>query len=286
MANISNQHRAGITRRNAIAARQRRRNRYKLVKGALRFAAVLTLAGLAWMAWERVPAPDLAALFPINYVRVAGEVENLDAGKLQEALQPAISGGYFYQDLGEIEGVVRSFAWVDTVRLSRIWPDTLEVDITEQQPVARWGDRALLNPRGERFTPDGIEAFAKLPVIYGPLGMEGYLLEKLNTLNEKLAPQRLAVATLDMSKRRAWIVKLDNGLELHFGRQDPVKVLERFLDLAPKLGDNILTQLKRVDLRYPNGFAVVWKSAEELNEEGGGAQLQLNGNASNLAVEN
>jgi cell division protein FtsQ len=285
MANFSNKHSAGVTRRNAIAARQRRRNRYKLVKRVLRFAVLLSMAGLAWMAWERMPAPELAVLFPINYVRVAGEVENLDAGKLQEALQPAISGGYFYQDLGEIEGVVRSFAWVDTVRLSRIWPDTLEVDITEQQAVARWGDRALLNPRGERFTPDGIEAFAKLPVIYGPLGMESYLLEMLNTLNEKLAPQRLAVATLDMSKRRAWIVKLDNGLELHFGRQDPEKVLERFLELAPKLGDNVLTQLKRVDQRYPNGFAVVWKSAEELNEEGG-AVPPLNGNASNLAVEN
>ncbi|MEI7866279.1 MAG: cell division protein FtsQ/DivIB [Candidatus Methylumidiphilus sp.] len=282
MANFRNQPRPGIARRNAIPARRKGRNNIRLIKRVLRFAMMFALAGLAWMGWERIPAQELRTLFPINYVRVAGEVENLDVGKLQDALQPTLSGGYFNQDLGEIEGVIHSFAWIDQVRLSRIWPDTLEVDITEQKAVARWGDRALLNPRGERFAPDGVEAYANLPVIYGPLGMESFLLDTLNALNDRLAAKGVKVATLDMSKRRAWIVRLDNGLELHFGRQDPVKVLERFLGLAPKLGEDVFAQLKRVDLRYPNGFALVWKSADEINGEGG-AMLQLNGKASNLA---
>jgi cell division protein FtsQ len=285
MANFRNQPRPEIAKRKAIPARRRGRENFRFAKWLFRLAMLLTLAGLAWIGWERMPVPELGMLFPTNYVRVVGDIENLDVGKLKEALRPVISGGYFYQDLGEIEGAIRSFAWVDKIRLSRIWPDAVEIDITEQKAFARWGDRTLLNPRGERFTPDGIEAFANLPAIFGPLGMESYLLEMLDTLNDKLAPKGVTVATLDMSKRRAWIVKLNNGLELHFGRQDPVKVLERFLDLSPKLGENVLAQLKRVDLRYPNGFAVVWKSAEEINEEDG-AVLQHNGNVSNLAVEN
>jgi cell division protein FtsQ len=133
--------------------------------------------------------------------------------------------------------------------------------------------------------PDGVEAFTNLPVIYGPLGMESYLLDMLNTLDDRLAPTGVKVATLDMSKRRAWIVKLNNGLELHFGRQDPVKLLEWFLNLVPKLGEDVFAQLKRVDLRYPNGFALVWKSPDEINGQDSEV-LQLNDKTSKQAVEN
>jgi cell division protein FtsQ len=277
-----------VTRRNPHSQNRRGRRGKGLGRKLLKLAALLLAAGLGWTAWERLPPPPPGPLFPMGFVRVEGEIENLDVSKLQEALRPAVNGGYFSLDMGEIEGVVRSFAWVDGIRLSRVWPDTLEIGITEQKAAARWEDQALLNPRGVRFAPGGIEAFAHLPVIYGPPGMEAYLLETLKSLNDRLAPKGVAVAALDMSKRRAWVVKLDNGLELHFGRQDPLKLLERFLELVPKLGDGVFARLKRVDLRYPNGFAVVWKSEAEGGAEikgENGEEFPLNGTASNLALE-
>lgn len=253
---------------------------------AARVLAVFALACAVWYAWGNTPALDLKARFPFHYVRVQGEIENLNPERLHEVLLPALEGGYFFQDLGVVESAVRTLPWVDQVRLTKVWPDTLEVDITEQKPVARWGDRALLNLKGERFTPNGIEEFTFLPVIYGQLGMESQLLEVLAALNDRLAAKGLAVVSMDLSKRRAWIVRLDNGLELHFGRQDPVQLLERFLSLTPKLGDEVLAQLKRVDLRYPNGFAVVWKSPEEINNAPTGAGLPINEDARGVAQEN
>ncbi len=288
MANFRNQPRPGVTRRNSRSPNRRGRKGIGLGRKLLKLASLSVLAGLGWLAWESLPPPAPGPWFPIAYVRVEGGIENLDVAKLQEALLPAINGGYFSQDLGEIEGAVRSFAWVDKVRLARVWPDTLEIGITEQKAVARWGDRGLLNPRGDRFAPESVEAFARLPVIYGPPGMEAYLLETLRRVNEVLAPKGVAVAALDVSKRRAWIVKLDNGLELYLGRQDdPLKLLERFLELVPKLGAESFARLKKVDLRYPNGFAVVWKSeaeiAPEIKNENGAESPQ--GAASNMAVE-
>ncbi len=285
MANIRNQPRAGVVRHHAKPTRRKGINLANAIKGVLQMGLLLGAAALAWMGWERVSAQDMGLLFPIKYVRVAGEIENLDVAQMQNILAPTLSGGYFNQDLGEVERAIRSFPWIDQVKLSRIWPDTLEVDITEHKAVARWGDRAMLNVRGERFSPDAVETFADLPVIYGPLGMESFLLDTLNTLNDRLAPLGVKVATLDMSKRRAWIVKLDNGLELHFGRQDPIKLLARFLSLVPKLGEDVFAQLKRVDLRYPNGFALVWKSPDEISGEEENAVLQLNGKTKQ-AVEN
>jgi len=289
MANFRNQPRGGVAaRRSPHPSKRGKGKSIRLGRKLAKLAALLVLAALGWTAWEHLPPREPGPLFPIAFVRVEGEIENLDAAKLQEALRPAVNGGYFSVGLGEIEAAARSFAWVDGIRVVRTWPDTLEIGITEQKAVARWGEQALLNAKGMRFAPEGLEAFTSLPVIYGPPGMEAYLLEMLKSLNGRLASKGLAVASLDMSKRRAWLVKLDNGLELYFGRQDPLKLLERFLTLVPKLGEDSLARLKRVDLRYPNGFAVVWKSeAEGVTEikSENGADFPLNGNASNLALE-
>jgi len=289
MANPRNQPRPGVARRGAYSSNRGTRKNAKLGRKLFKLLLVVALAASGWKYWEtwssaQAPGP----LFPIAFVRVEGEIENLDLPKFRQALLPVVSGGYFTLDMAELEGVVRSFAWIEGVRFARVWPDTLEISITEHKPVARWGDKALLNQRGERFAPESIEAFSGLPVIYGPPGMEASLLAMLKDLNDRLEPKGVSVAALDLSKRRAWIVKLSNGLGLHFGRQDPVRLLERFLEWVPKLGGDGFSRLKRVDLRYSNGFAVVWKPAEETAAElegENGAGSQVKGTASNLAVE-
>ena len=289
MANLRNQPRPGVARRGAYSSSRGIRKKTKIGRRLFKLLLVVALAVPAWEYWERwSSAHGSGPLFPIGFVRVEGEIENLDLPKFRQALLPVIDGGYFTLNMAELEGVVRSFAWIDGVRFARVWPDTLEVSITEHKPVARWGDKALLNQKGGLFAPESIEAFSHLPVIYGPPGMEASLLEVLNSLNERLEPKGVGVVALDLSKRRAWIVKLSNGLVLHFGRQDPVKLLERFLEWVPKLGGDGFSRLKRVDLRYSNGFAVVWKSAEEIAAESEGeygAESQVKGTASDLAVE-
>jgi cell division protein FtsQ len=203
--------------------------------------------------------PAWHSLSPIAYVRVQGDILHLDPAQLSQALLPAARMGFLALDLAEIEGVARSFPWVDAVRVKRIWPDVLEVQVAEHTPVARWGDVALLGLRGERFQPEGVKDFVSLPVIYGQPGMEQYLLGILKSLNAKVELKGMSVVSLDLSKRRAWIVKLSSGLEMHLGRQDPVLAMDRFLQLSEQLGEHKIVQYQRVDLRYPNGFAVVLK---------------------------
>lgn len=228
---------------------------FSLRRWLMGLVAVVVILGTAWLMRSHSPE----SWFPVRYVRVEGTFQHLDMDALQAALAPAVRGGYFTLDMGEIEAGVRNFAWVSAVRVARVWPDTLVVNVTEHQPVARWGDKALLNERGERFEPPNVEAFTTLPVLYGPPGHENFLLNVLKGLNQKLAGQNLSVAMLELSRRRAFSVRLTGDLVIHFGRQDPTMALERFLALVPRLGEESLPRLQRVDLRYPNGFSVVWK---------------------------
>lgn len=207
--------------------------------------------------------------FPVRYVRIQGGIENLDTGKLREVLAPAVAAGYFSLDIGEVEGAARSCPWVESVQVSRVWPDTLVVTVKEHVPVARWGEKAMLDARGERFAPDRVEGFETLPELSGPPGTERHLLRTLAQMNELLAPQGFKVATLEVSKRRAWTLRLENGPEMYLGRREPVEAVEHFLSLVGKLGENRLARLLRVDLRYPNGFAVVWRPEADGLLEGG-----------------
>lgn len=221
------------------------------------FFSIALCTLLVWLAvaWVKLPQP----LFPIRYVRVEGEISNLDGAKLREALAPAIGGGFFITDLKSIERVAKSFPWVDEAQVARYWPDTVVLTVKEQHAVARWGETAFLNPRGERFAPAGTLGFAELPMLSGPAGMESALMGMMKSLNEKLADKGMRVVSLNLSKRRAWTVRLSGGMEICFGRQDPMPALDRFLALIVRLGEDKLARLQRVDLRYPNGFAVVWR---------------------------
>lgn len=220
-------------------------------------------AGLVFLIQER---QHEGPIFPIRYVRIEGEIENVDAERLRAVVLSTVSSGFLTVPIGDVEMAAKAYPWVDQVRVARLWPDTLVLLISEQKPVAQWGDRALINQRGERFVPDRTDSFRKLPMIVGPAGMERQLLGLLNQLNDHLRNSGLSVAHLDMSKRRACIVRLNSGMEVHFGRQDPVKSLDRFLELMPQIGAERMAAVQRIDLRYPNGFAVVWKPDANISD--------------------
>jgi len=197
----------------------------------------------------------------IDFVRLSGEVGNMDMRRLQHVLEPELDKGFFALSLDKLEQTIRTFAWVDKVQVARTWPGTITLTVIEHKAVARWGDNALLSDQGWRFAPEeGLERASALPRIVAPAGTEHLTLETLRTLNAMLQSKSLSVAHMELSPRYAWIIKLDNGLEMHFGRQNPLKLINHFLEIIAKIGDDGLRRLERVDLRYHSGFAVVWNA--------------------------
>lgn len=225
----------------------------------LRLLSNLAALALVGFAASRIDAERLERWLPIAYLRVEGAVWNLDPDAFHAAVLPYTHGGYLLADLKGLETAAKQFAWVDSVRVMRVWPDTLVVRVEEQKPVARWGEQGLLNERGESFVPPDVSAYADLPQLSGPDGQEKQVLGMWHALNMKLQPRALEVTTLGLSKRRAWTAQLDNGVDIMFGHQDPLATLSRLLALLPQLGEERIAAIWKLDLRYPNGFSVVWK---------------------------
>ncbi len=235
--------------------------------GVALLAGVGLLAGFVAMHGRDSLISPVEVLLPIKHVRIEGEFANIDPQEVERHLLPLARGNYLTVDMKALEQAASEVAWVGSVSVTRIWPDTLQVNISEQSPVARWGSDSLLGQSGEVFVlPSQVADFSHLPVLYAPRGHEVEVLGMLDNLNKKLESRRSLVSSLKLSNRLAWTVVLSDGLEICFGSQNPLNAVDRLLGELSALGGQRLALLRKVDLRYPRGFAVTWKTPIE---EGG-----------------
>jgi len=227
------------------------------------------LIGLAALLFAYAGLQTLlrSPLFPLKEVVVRGELKNTDREEITNALD-GVGGNFFAADLAAVRGRLEQVTWVRRVDARRIWPDRIEVRLEEHIAFARWGDSGLVNTQGEPFAA-GMDAAAqaRLPLFAGPAGTEGEVARRYRRFVELLTPLNAAPDRVVLTPRHAWQLRLDSGLQLELGRDgaEPVEQrLERFVAAYPAtLAQVGRSRFERVDLRYPNGFALRvagWKS--------------------------
>ncbi|MBM3203645.1 FtsQ-type POTRA domain-containing protein [Candidatus Woesearchaeota archaeon] len=199
------------------------------------------------------------ASLSVQNIRIEGDINHINPAEVGKHLQHFTGKASLAVDLPAMEKELGQCAWVDSVEVSRIWPDTIRVRIVEQKPVAIWGNNGFLNTRGKVFFPGSLKTHADLPRLQGPAGSEKRLLTLLYGLNRAWRPRGMKVARLTLSERLAWFVAFDSGLEIVFGKQDPLEMTGKLEKILPVLGEQRLSQLAGLDLRYANGLALRWK---------------------------
>ena len=253
-----------------LQARRRQKPARKPLSHWLRPAFVVfvvgsSVTGLAMML-EWMKDPDA---WPVKAVQVEGDVSYLGIDALQSFLEPMMKQGFFSAQVGEIQSQLQARPWVEQVSVRRVWPNRVQVHITEQRPVARWGEAGFLNPRGEYFSPQEGADIAGLPRLDGPDGYEQRVLSMFAQMRKSLRPLQLEVIRLQLDARRAWHVRLDNGLKMELGRRDPLRRVERFIRAYPAIMAEGNGAVESVDLRYSNGVAVHWQSMNKQSKRTG-----------------
>jgi len=167
--------------------------------------------------------------------------------------------GFLAADLDAIRDQVTALPWVATARVSRRWPGTLDVTVTEEEPAARWGADGLLNPQGRLFVRHTSHIPAELPRLSGPEGSEAEVAARYVAINEKLVERGLVAAALALDGRGAWTLVLSNGIGVRLGSQDVDARLARFYEALDTVVGPVAADVQFVDMRYTNGFSVGWK---------------------------
>jgi cell division protein FtsQ len=256
-----------------MATKKTQAKRKQSFKPSLRWLkpalAVTTIAGsvialtmmLDWMQDPR--------RWPVQSVHIVGSFRHLQQGELRHEVAPLASKGFFGMNVSAVQQRLQSLPWVEQVSVRRVWPDQLSIAVREQQPVAYWGDAAFLNPRAEVFEPEYLADLPDLPRFEGPEGHQQRVLLMYQRLQHALQPLKLSVATLRLDARRTWYMQLSNDLTVEIGRSDPVERIERFVRAYPAILAAGSGQVMSVDLRYSNGFAVLWQQVDKEAESTG-----------------
>ncbi len=225
---------------------------------------------LAWvLAIALVVLPVVAVVngwvgadrWPLTKLRVQGEFKRVGGDQLRAAVLPYARKGFFAVRMDEAQRAVEQLPWVRQAEVRKRWPDVLEVRVVEHKPFARWGDKRLLSEQGSLFaTPKGIDA-SRLPQLGGPDTQVQEVVELYNESRQVFAPLGLDVVRLELDARGSWSLTLDNGTDVIIGRSDARPRLIRFARMLPQLLGQQEQRLQCADLRYTNGFALVWVPA-------------------------
>lgn len=195
---------------------------------------------------------------PIQRAEIAGRFTQVQPLQVEQMLKPFAQHGFISIDLAAVKHAVRRIPWIDDVRVERSWPSGIRVFVIEQVAVARWGERGLLNTRGELFLPDARDLPAGLPHLNGPEGTEAQVAKLYLDTYPRLMTVGLRLGNVRLDARGAWDLTLSNGVRVRLGRQDVAARLERFIQVASPLIATRAGEVAYVDMRYSNGFAVGW----------------------------
>lgn len=199
---------------------------------------------------------------PVKHITVTGELEHTQAAAVQEMVQVTLDGGFLSANLEQMRQELEGLPWIYAATVRRRWPQTLEIHVLEQLPIARWGKGSFLNHEGGIFRSDKSGDWAALPLLRGPEGSAPGLMARYQRLLEMLSPLGLQLEQLTMDERGQIEVALAGGMRLILGGEDLRERMVRFTtiyrrELAPRAAE-----IDRIDLRYETGLAVAYREEE------------------------
>lgn len=249
----------------------------RLSAALLGFSLLLALAGGLYYTLH-------LPVYPLRVLQLGAAPLRVDPAQIEAAAREAVRGNFFTVNLDHARQSFEKLPWVRKVSVRRQFPWRLEVSLEEHEALAQWNGSGLVNTRGEVFAAALPEASRMrqeeraLPEFSGPGDAAGEMAQMYRTLGGQLAPLGREIVQLSLSPRRAWQLRLDNGMVLELGNEQPQQRLERFVavypyslatllraygDAAQAAGEEKGVQAngqmraaKYVDLRYRNGFAV------------------------------
>ncbi|MFO7287261.1 MAG: cell division protein FtsQ/DivIB [Gammaproteobacteria bacterium] len=258
------------SRRAALAQKLPRVPRFRMPLRAVLWPAMLGAAAAA-----AFPVLEEVVDRPVGRLVIESTFQRVTPIQVEAALAPELENGFWSLDLESLRERLRALAWVDSVSLRRRWPDVLVVRISEHRAAARWGDKGLLNTRGELFAERPPHGFPELPLLDGPPGSEREVAKVYLAMRDRLLESGLAIERLQLDERGSWRLLLATGQEVRFGRNDVHERIDRFFSVAAPALARELHRVSYVDLRYTNGFAVGWRDETQSEETEVAARKEL-----------
>jgi cell division protein FtsQ len=193
---------------------------------------------------------------PVRIVQMENSLLRVDEGDVRAILAAHLDAGYFGVDVRAIKAQLEANPWIEQATITRMWPDTLSVAISEEVAIARWRENSLLNQYGESFEPNSLEHDMGLPRLNGPSGTERRVMEQYQLLGQMLLSTGQRIRELEFNERGSWSLVLSNDVRMTLGSNDVIERMQRFVTLYDRYLFNEFSLIETVDLRYNHGISI------------------------------
>ena len=247
-----------MTRKQARRRKQKKAQPFKLPKIRLSRIVAPVLAVAAVVATYFASASMLDR--PIRSIEISGPFQRVTALQIEEAIAAELEDGFVSADIGHIQQRIVALEWIDEATVARRWPSRLRITVTEQVPAAIWGERGLLNVRGELFVTEARHIPAELPRLSGPANRAPGVAQRYLEVRDRLIPVGLDLRRVHLDERGSRDMTLHNGVEVRLGRRDVDARTSLFLDVVADIITGRAADIEYVDMRYSNGFTIGWNN--------------------------
>ena len=193
--------------------------------------------------------------FAINDVRISGHVETSEIdilGRLELDGWTSLVG--FDADTARTR--IAAMPWVRSASVRKIYPDAIEVEITEKKPFAIWqrgSDLTLIERDGAEIAPYRSDRYAMLPLVVGAGAAE-----RAQAIVRKLAVHPALAARVKGYVRvadRRWDLRLANGVAVKLPENGEERALAELAALEQAYG-LLERDIAAVDMRLEDRLVV------------------------------
>ncbi|QCU90624.1 cell division protein FtsQ/DivIB [Thiomicrorhabdus sediminis] len=219
---------------------------------SLLFALLFFIVAAVWL----LLAKQSPFYKPVSHYELLTPLHQVSDVELSDAVSPYLGESFWQLPLQKIQASIVRLDWVHSAQIRRKWPDLLYISISEQQPVARWGESGLINRHGEVFFPRSIAGFENLVRLQGRLDQSEKVLTEFMQTRQWFAGLDLVIAEMRFSVDNVWQIQLLGGAVIKVDELNYANKIERFIKAYPQLSAEMRNSAQTYDLRYSNGFIV------------------------------
>ncbi len=232
----------------------------------------ISLPSMPKIAWRWLLLPLLSGLVvfaahwvykstPVTAIEFNGTFSVWNAEQLTEPLMWVRDESFFSLDVNKVHQQLQALPLIKHVSVRKQWPNTVQVTISEDVPIALWNHDKVLSASGKvSDLPVGLNTEGLIQMS-GAGQQTEQVVRYYRRLQQVLNDQQLRVLELSVSEVGSVEAKLSNGWHVKLGRQyieERVERLEKILRYFPQ------EKVAIVDLRYGKGAAIRWREQQEI----------------------
>ncbi len=207
------------------------------------------------------------SIFVVNKLRiekiiVVGDLLPSQREQLETNLVRFQNKNFLFVNFSEIEKSLEALSWLETVRVKRVWPRKIKLQIEKNTLIARWNNEAYLSSSGDLIYMG--EGPYNLPVLRSISLSARESLEYFRLFQQYAKREGLDMMELAQDDFGDWRITFKPGWHLLLRSDSLEEKMESFLEVYSRTLKQREASLESVDARYDSSYAIRLSSGIKL----------------------